>query len=168
MHPLHYQGRLSRSGHRLLDIFVNPTSACFTPENSLVGAIERPLGPRRRICHVQGADMSYPVRSGRGALLSAESPRGGGGALSSAGRGQLAAFPRDCRELASRRPYIRWRLTSLVLYTNQQVDPGSGWWYAALRFLSCHRNPPPVVPPVSSRWISSELSLSRGPPGWGA
>ena len=30
-----------------------------------------------------------------------------------------------------------------------------------LRLLSRHRNLPPVVPPVSSRGISSELSLSR-------
>ena len=37
-----------------------------------------------------------------------------------------------------------------------------------LRPLSRHRNPPPVVHPVSSRGISRELSLSRGHPGWGA
>ena len=45
------------------------------------------------------------------------------------------------------------------------VDPGRGM---VLRLLSRHRNPPPMVPPVSSRGISSELSLSRGHPGWGA
>ena len=36
------------------------------------------------------------------------------------------------------------------------------------RLLSRHRNPPPVVLPVSGGGISSELSLSRGHPGWGA
>ena len=37
-----------------------------------------------------------------------------------------------------------------------------------IRLLSRHRNLPPVVPPVSSRGISSELSLSSGHPVWGA
>ena len=44
------------------------------------------------------------------------------------------------------------------------VGPGGGM---VLRLLSRLRNPPPVVPPVSSRGISSELSLSRGHPAWG-
>ena len=45
------------------------------------------------------------------------------------------------------------------------VGPGGGM---VVCLLSRHRNPPPVIPPVSSRGISSELSLSRGHPGWGA
>ena len=45
------------------------------------------------------------------------------------------------------------------------VGPGGG---LVARLMSRHRNPPPVVPPVSSRGISSELSLSRGHLGWGA
>ena len=43
--------------------------------------------------------------------------------------------------------------------------PGGGM---VVSLLSRHRNSPPVIPPVSSRGISSELSLSRGHPGWGA
>ena len=45
------------------------------------------------------------------------------------------------------------------------VGPGDGM---VIRLLSRHRNPPSVIPPPSSRGISSELSLSRGHPGWGA
>ena len=45
------------------------------------------------------------------------------------------------------------------------VGTGGGM---VLRLLSRHRNPPPVVPLVSSRGISSELSLCRGHPGWGS
>ena len=45
------------------------------------------------------------------------------------------------------------------------VGPGGGM---LLRHLSRHRNPLPVVPPVSSRGFSSEICLSRGHAGWGA
>ena len=45
------------------------------------------------------------------------------------------------------------------------VGPGG---VMVVGLLSRHRNPPPVIPPISSRGISSELSLSRGDPGWGA
>ena len=45
------------------------------------------------------------------------------------------------------------------------VGPGGGM---LSRHLSRHRNPLPVVPPVSSRRFSSEIRLSRGHPGWGA
>ena len=44
------------------------------------------------------------------------------------------------------------------------VGPGGGM---VVRLLSRHRNPPPVIPPVSSHGLSSELSLSLGHPGWG-
>ena len=42
------------------------------------------------------------------------------------------------------------------------VGPGRG---KVLRLLSRRRNPPRVIPFVSSPWISHELSLSRGHPG---
>ena len=69
MRPLHYQRCLLRCGLRLLDIFVKPTSACFTPENNLVSVVERPLDPRRRICQVQGAGMGAPVSGALGVAL---------------------------------------------------------------------------------------------------
>ena len=75
LHPSRYQRRLPRSGLRLLDIFVKPTAACYR----LVGVVERPLGPRRRVCQVQRGGMGAPVP---GAL---------GVALCRARRGQVAA-----------------------------------------------------------------------------
>ena len=45
------------------------------------------------------------------------------------------------------------------------VGPDGGM---VVRLLSRHRNPPPEAPPVSSRGISDELSVSRGYPNWGA
>ena len=43
------------------------------------------------------------------------------------GGGQLVAFPRGWRELASRRPRVWWGLVRLLLCANQRVDP-LGWW----------------------------------------
>ena len=45
------------------------------------------------------------------------------------------------------------------------VGPGGGM---VVRLLPRLWNLPPVIPPVSSRGLSSELSLSRGHPDWGA
>ena len=85
------------SGLRLLDIFVTSTSACFTPENRLVGVVERPLSPRRRICQIRGAGMGARVlralrvalcRARRAQVAAVEHCRARGGqlvALSGAG-----------------------------------------------------------------------------------
>ena len=62
MRPLRYQGRLLRSGLGLLDIFVKPTSVCYR----LVGVVERSLGPRRRVCQVQGGGMGAAVSGALG------------------------------------------------------------------------------------------------------
>ena len=172
MRPLHFQGRLPRTGLRLLDIFVKQTSAYFTPEYRLVGVVERPLGPRHRICQVLGAGMGAPVTGARRvalcrartAQMAAVVPcraRGGsaGGApaglakagvetpLSPVGVGPSSSLP----EPASRPSWL--------------VGPGGRM---VLRLLSRHRNPPLVVPPVLSRGISSDVSLCRGHPDWGA
>ena len=153
-------------GLRLFDI-VKPSSACYR----LVGVVERPLGPRCRICHVQGGGMGASISGALGVALcrarraqvAAVVPcpaRGGaaGGALPGLARAAVETPPSpvevgpssSLREPASRPSWL--------------VGPGGGM---VLRLLSRHRNPPLVVPPVSSRGISSELSLSRGHPGWG-
>ena len=172
MRPLHYQGRLPRSGLRLLEVFIKPASACFTPENLLVGVVERPLGPRRRICLVQGAGMGAPIPGALGVALCRArrahvaavvscGARGGaaGGAPPGLARAGVETPPSpvevgpssSLREPASRPSWL--------------VGPGGGM---VPRLLSRNRNRPAVVPSVSSRGISSELSLSRGHPGWGA
>ena len=41
--------------------------------------------------------------------------------------GQLVALPRGWRELASRRPRVRWGFVRLLLCANRRIDP-YGWW----------------------------------------
>ena len=119
MRPLHYQGCLPRSGLHLLDIFVNPTSACFTPENRLVGVVERPMDSRRCICQVRGAGVGTPVRGALGvALCRAWRAQVSAVVPCRARGGQLVALPRGWRELASKRPRVRWRLVRLLLCAN--------------------------------------------------
>ena len=153
MRPLRYYGRLPRSGLRLLDIFVEPTLACYR----LVGVVERPLGPRRHICQVRGGNMGAPVLGalGGGALSSAEIPGGGGGALSSAGGGAGGAPPGLARGGVETPPSPMELGPSSSLREpasrpSRLVRPGEG---VVLCILSRHRNPPPVVPPVSSHEI---------------
>ena len=167
MRPLRYQGPLPRSGLRLLDIFVKQTSVSYR----LVGIVERTLGPRRRICQVQRSGMGAPVQ---GAL---------GVALCRARRAQVAAVV-PCRArgwAAGGAPPGLARAGVETPPSPVEVGPSSSLREPAsgpsclvgagggmvLRLLSRHRNPPPVVPPVSSRGIYNELSLSRGHPGWG-
>ena len=104
-----------------------------------------------------------PWSSGGGALSSADSPGGGGGSLSSAGGASSGAPPGRARagvetppssvgvgpSSSQREPASR---------PSWLVGPGGG---LVLRLLSRHPNPPPVVPPVPSSGISSELSLAR-------
>ena len=59
----------SHRGLHLLDIFVKPTSACFTPDNRLGGVVENPLGPRHRMYKVQGTGMGALVPGALGVAL---------------------------------------------------------------------------------------------------
>ena len=110
-----------------------------------------------------------PGTSGGGALSSAESPGGGGGALSIAGGAAGGAPPGLARAGIETPPSpVEVGLSSSLHEPASRpswlVGPGGGM---VLCLLSRHRNPPPVVPPVSSRGISSALSLSRGHSAWG-
>ena len=116
--------------------------------------------------------MCAPVPGGfrAGALSSAESPGGGSGAVSSAGEAAGVDPPRLARADVETppSPVGVGPSSSLREPANRPswlVGPGEGM---VLRLLFRHRNPPPVVPPFSSRGMSGELSLSRGHPGWGA
>ena len=60
MRPLQYQRRLPRSDLRLPHIFVKQASACFKPENRLVGVVERSLATR---CKCQTKGPAYASRS---------------------------------------------------------------------------------------------------------
>ena len=124
LRPLCYQGRLPRSDLRLLDILVKPTPACYR----LVDVVESPLGPRRHVRQVQAGGMVAPVpgalrvalcrpRKAQVAMVVACRARGGG---------QLVAFPRGWRELASTRPRVRWGLVRLLLCANRRVH-ALGW-----------------------------------------
>ena len=130
LRPLHYQRRLQRRGLRLLDILVKPTSAFFTPENHLVGVIERPLGPRRRICQVQGAGTGHrsPELWGWRSVERGE-PTWRPWCPGECGGEELVALPRGWRELASRRPRVRWRLVWVMVWCSFSVsspEPASG------------------------------------------
>ena len=111
-----------------------------------------------------------PGRCGDGALSRAESPGGGGGALSSAG-GAAGGPPQGLARGGVETPPSRVEVgpsSSLREPASRPsclVDPGDG---IMVRVMARYRNQPPVVPPVSSRGNSRELSLSRGHPGWGA
>ena len=101
------------------------------------------------------------------ALSSAESPEGGGGPLPSAGGAAGGAPPGLTRAGVETPPSPvevgpSSSMLEAVSLPYWLVGPGGGM---VLRLLSRHRNAPPVVPPVSSRGISSDLSLSRGHPG---
>ena len=124
MRPLRYQGRLPRSGLRLLDIFVKPTSACYR----LVGVVERPLGPRRRVCQVQGGGMGAPVPGALGVALcrarraqvAAVVPcraRGGGSWWRSPGAGE--SWRRDALGSGG--------VLRLILSANRRIDHLGGW-----------------------------------------
>ena len=111
-----------------------------------------------------------PGSSEGGALSSAESPGGGGGALSSAGGeagGTLPGLARDGVETPPSPEGVDPSSTPREPASRPSWLVGTGGGMV-VRLLSRHRNPPPVVPPVSSRGISSELSMSRGHPGRGA
>ena len=169
MRPLRYQGRLPRSGLRLLDIFVKPTSACYR----LVGVVERPLGPRRLIFQVQRSGMGAQVPGALGvALCQAQKPRlrrwcpverGGGSCCWWRSPGAGESWRRDAPESGG-----GW---SVFFYAgtgeSTLLDGGSGWRYGAPSSVSSPE-PAPGGSPFSSRGISSDLSLSRGHPGWGA
>ena len=85
--------------------------------------------------------------------------------------GQLVSLPRGFRELASRRPPSPVKVGSSCSLREPAtrlsglVSPGARM---VVRLLSRHRNSRPVIPPVSSRGISSELSKCRGHQCWGA
>ena len=68
------------------------------------------------------------------ALLSAES-QGGAVVPYRVRGGQLVALPRGWRELASRRPRVRWRLVRLRLCASRRVDP-LGWWVRLVAWWS--------------------------------
>ena len=93
----------------------------------MIGVHERPLGPRRRVCQIQGGGMGAPVPGALGvALCRARRAQVAAVVPCRARGGQLVALPRGWRELASRRPRVRWGLVRL-LCTNRRVDP-LGWW----------------------------------------
>ena len=88
MRPLHYQGRLPRSGLRLLDIFVKPTSACS--RQRIVWLASSSACWACAAAYAKATGPAWAPRSrepGVGALMRAESLGGGGGALPSAGGG---------------------------------------------------------------------------------
>ena len=90
----------------------------------MVGVVERPLGPHRRICQVHGAGMGAPVPGALGvALCLARRAQVAAVVPCRARGGQLVALLRGWLELASRRPRVRWRLVRLLLCANQPVDP---------------------------------------------
>ena len=146
MPPLHYCGRLPRNGLCLLDIFVKPTLPCFTPENRLVGVVERPLGPRRRICQVHGAGMGAPVPGELGVALCRERRVQVAAVVPCAARGGAAggAPPGLARAGVETPPSpVEAGPSSFLLEPAGRpswlVGPGGGM---ALRLLSCHRIPP--------------------------
>ena len=103
-------------------------------------------------------------------MSSAESPGGGGGALSSAGGGRWWRSPgageswrRDAPESGG-----GWTVF-FPARTGQStlLVGGPGCRYGAQSSVSSPETPL-VVPPVSSRGISSEFSLARRHPVWGA
>ena len=111
-----------------------------------------------------------PGRSGGDALPSAESSSGGGGAPSCAGGAASGSPPCLAKAVVETPPRAvevgpYFTLRQPVSRPSGLVGPGGGM---VAGLLSRHRNRPPVIPPVSSRGISSERSLSRGHPGWGA
>ena len=124
MRSIRYQRRLPCCGLCLLDIFVKPTSACYR----LVCVVKRPLGPRRRVYQVQGGGMGASISGALGvALCRARRAQVAAVVPCRARGGQLVALPRGWRELASRRPRVRWGLVRLLLSANWRVDP-LGWW----------------------------------------
>ena len=135
MHPLRFQGRPPRSGLRLIDIFVKPTSAC----HRLVGVFEHLLGTLCRVCQVQGGGRGAPVP---GALEVVPCRARGG---------QLVPLPRGWRELASRRPRVRWGWSVFFSARTGEstiVVGESGWRYGA---------PSSVSSPESASGGSSRL-----------
>ena len=92
-----------------------PTSASYR----LVGVVERPLGPRRRIYQVQGSGMGAPVPGALGwHSVECGEPRWRRWRPVERRGVQLVALPRGWRELASRRPRVWWRLVRF-LYANR-------------------------------------------------
>ena len=101
-----------------------PTSACYR----LFVIVKRPLGPRRRACQVQGSVMGAPVPEALGgALCRARRAQMAAVVPFRARGGQLVALSRGWRELASRRPRVRWGLVWLRLSANRRVDT-LNWW----------------------------------------
>ena len=103
-----------------------------------------------------------------GALSSADSRGGGGGALSSARGGSWLRSPGAGESGLETPPSpVGVGPSSLGGPASRPfwlVGQGGGM---VLRLVSRHRNPPLVASPVSSRGISSGLSLSCGHPGRG-
>ena len=144
--PLQHQGRLSRSGLRLLDVFIVATSARLTPEYGRLCVGERSLSSRHfRSQGRVGVGIGAPVPGALGVVLCrARRIQVTAVALCRARGGQLKALPRGWRELAPRRPRARCRLFSeSSLQTGESTRSVSVPWRYPL-VLSLVSSPEPA------------------------
>ena len=127
MRLLYYQGRVSRSVLRPLDVLLMALSACFMPECGHLCGFERSLGPRhlRRQGRV-GICMGDLLPGALGvSLCRTRRAQGAAMVLCRAQEGQLVALNRGWRKLAPRRLFVSVRLFRF-LYANRQAKP-VGW-----------------------------------------
>ena len=162
MRPLRYQGRLPCSGLRLLDIFVKPTLACYR----LVGIVERPLGPRRRVCQIQGGGMGAPVpgalgvalcRARRAQVAAVVPCRARGGAAGGAPPG-LARAGVETPETESGRGWSVF--FSARTSESTRLVGGNGWRYVAPSSVSSPEPASGGSPRLESRDLERALSVS--------
>ena len=139
-------------------------SACFAPENRLVGVVERPLGPGRRICQFRGAGMDATVPGTLGvALCRARIAQMAAMALCRTRGGQLVAFPQGWRKLAPRRSRVRggWS-TSYAARTGEPIllAGGSGWWSGGPSSVSSPERSSGSSPRLESRDLERAVPVS--------
>ena len=165
MRPLYYQGRLPRSGLCLLDIFIKPTSASFTPENRLVGVVDRPLGPCHCICQVKGAGMGAPVPGAQGvafcrarrAQVPAVVPCRARGGQQVPGAGE--SWRRDAPESGG-----GWSVSfSAQTGESTLLVGGSGWWSGGPSYVSSPKPASGGSPRLESRDLERALLVSWAP-----
>ena len=157
---LRYEGRLTRNGLRLIDIFAKPTSACYR----LVGVVEHPLSLRRRICQVQGGGMGALVAGALGVALwrarraqvasvvPCRERRGAAGGAPGAG----GSWRRDAPEFGGGWPVFFYARTG----ESTLLVGGSGWRYSAPSSVS---SPEPVFggsPCLESRDLERAFPVS--------